>query len=71
LADLDFTVLSDPGSRVADSIGIVFQQPDLVLNAQRALGLDLAEVNAEGSTRLPMPTVLIVDRDRSVRFVDV
>lgn len=71
LADLDFTVLSDPGSRVADTVGIVFQQADQVLDAQRALGLDLAEVNAEGSTRLPMPTVLGVDRDHSVRFVDV
>lgn len=70
-ADFDFTVLSDPGNRVADSIGIVFQQPDQVLDAQRALGLDLAKVNSEGSTRLPMPTVLIIDRDRAVRFVDV
>jgi peroxiredoxin len=70
-AELDFTVLSDPGNRVAQSVGIVFQQADDVLEAQRQLGLDLATVNAEGSTRLPRPTVLIVDRDRVVRFVDV
>ena len=70
-AELDFTVLSDPGSRVAQQIGIVFQQADEVLEAQRKLGLDLAEVNAEGSTLLPRPTVLIVDEDRTVRFVDV
>ena len=70
-AELDFTVLSDPGSRVAGQIGIVFQQADEVLDAQRKLGLDLAQVNAEGSTRLPRPTVLIVDQDRTVRFVDV
>jgi peroxiredoxin len=70
-AELDFTVLSDPGSRVAQSIGIVFQQSDDVLEAQRKLGLDLASVNAEGSTQLPRPTVLIVDQDRVVRFVDV
>jgi peroxiredoxin len=70
-AELDFTVLSDPGSRVAQSVGIVFQQADDVLEAQRQLGLDLAAVNAEGSTQLPRPTVLIVDQDRVVRFVDV
>ena len=70
-AQLGFTVLSDPGSRVADRVGIVFQQADEVLEAQRRIGLDLAQVNAEGSTRLPRPTVLIVDQDRTVRFVDV
>jgi peroxiredoxin len=70
-AELDFTVLSDPASRVAGQIGIVFQQADEVLDAQRKLGLDLAQVNAEGSTRLPRPTVLVVDQDRTVRFVDV
>jgi peroxiredoxin len=70
-AELDFTVLSDPGNHVAQSVGIVFQQADDVLEAQRKLGLDLAAVNAEGSTQLPRPTVLIVERDRVVRFVDV
>jgi peroxiredoxin len=70
-AGLDFEVLSDPGSRLARSIGIAFEQAEEVLSAQRRLGLDLAGVNEEGSTQLPMPTVLIVDPDRTVRFVDV
>jgi peroxiredoxin len=70
-AGLDFEVLSDPGSRLARRIGIAFEQGEEVLAAQRMLGLDLAEVNEEGSTQLPMPTVLIVDPDRTVRFVDV
>jgi len=70
-AGLKFTVLSDPASRLAQRIGIAFQQADDVLAAQRQLGLDLAEVNAEGATRLPRPTVLVVDQDRTVRFVDV
>jgi peroxiredoxin len=70
-AELEFTVLSDPASRLARQIGIAFQQADDVLEAQRKLGLDLAQVNAEGSTELPRPTVLIVDGDRTVRFVDV
>ncbi|HUB58525.1 MAG TPA: peroxiredoxin-like family protein [Mycobacterium sp.] len=70
-AALDFEVLSDPGSQLARRIGIAFEQAEEVLAAQRKLGLDLAEVNEEGSTQLPMPTVLIVDRDRTVQFVDV
>jgi len=70
-AGLEFTVLSDPGSRLAEQLGIAFQQSEEVLGAQRALGLDLARVNTEGSTRLPRPTVVIVDRDRTVRFVDI
>jgi peroxiredoxin len=70
-AELSFTVLSDPASRLAGKIGIDFQQADDVLAAQRQLGLDLAQVNAEGATRLPRPTVLVVDGDRVVRFVDV
>jgi peroxiredoxin len=70
-AELAFAVLSDPGSRVARSIGIAFQQADEVLAAQRELGLDLAQVNAEGSTQLPRPTVLIVDQSQTVRFADV
>lgn len=70
-AGLEFTVLSDPGSRLARTVGIVFEQPDDVLAAQRELGLDLAQVNAEGSTQLPRPTVLIVDSNRVVQFVDV
>ena len=70
-AELAFTVLSDPGSRVARSIGIAFQQAGDVLAAQRQLGLDLAQVNAEGSTQLPRPAVLIIDQNRTVRFADV
>jgi peroxiredoxin len=70
-AELEFTVLSDAGSRVARRIGVVFQPATEVLDAQRKLGLDLTEVNAEGSTELPRPTVLLVDQDRTIRFVDV
>jgi peroxiredoxin len=70
-ANLTFTVLSDPGSRLADQIGISFEQTDDVLTVQRTLGLDLTKVNAEGAVRLPRPTVLIVDQALTVRFVDV
>ncbi|HEY1699376.1 MAG TPA: peroxiredoxin-like family protein [Trebonia sp.] len=70
-AELSFTVLSDPGSRVARRLGIAFRQADDVLDAQQKLGLDLAKANAEGSSWLPRPTVLIVGQDRTVRFADI
>jgi peroxiredoxin len=70
-AALNFEVLSDSGCRLARRIGIVFEQADEVLAAQRRLGLDVAKVNDEDSTQLPMPTVLIVDQHHTVRFVDV
>jgi peroxiredoxin len=70
-AALEFTVLSDPGSRLADQLGIAFEQAPDILAAQRKLGLDLTKVNADGAVWLPRPTVLVVDQDRTVRFVDV
>ncbi len=68
---LQFVVLSDAGARVARQLGIGFEPADDVLEAQRALGLDIRDGNADGSPELPMPTVLIVDSDRTVQFADV
>jgi len=56
---------------VARALGIAFEPAEDVLEAQRALGLDIRDGNADGSPELPMPTVLVVDSDRTVRFVDV
>lgn len=69
--DLQFAVLSDAGSRVARQLGIAFEPAKEVLEAQRALGLDIRDGNADGSPELPMPTVLIVDTGRTVQFADV
>jgi peroxiredoxin len=69
--DLQFAVLSDAGARVARRLGIAFEPAEDVLEAQQALGLDIRDGNADGSPELPMPTVLILDPDRTVRFADV
>jgi peroxiredoxin len=68
---LEFPVLSDAGARVMRRLGIAFQPAEDVLEAQRALGLDIRDGNADGASELPMPTVLVVDADRIVRFADV
>ncbi len=69
--ELTFTVLSDPGNQVAKVAGILTAPSDEARAAQLQLGLDLTAVNADGTTGLPMPTTIIVDADRVVRWVDV
>ena len=70
-ADLTYTVLSDTGARLAAALGITFDPSEEGLAAQRTLGVDIRTTRADAGTVLPMPTVLIVDRDHIVRFVDI
>jgi peroxiredoxin len=69
--ELSFTVLSDPGNRLAAVVGIVTAPSDEVRTAQLALGLDLTEVNADGTIALPMPATIVVDANRLVRWIDI
>ena len=69
--DLTFAVLSDPGNQLARAAGILTGPSDEVRAVQVQLGLDLTDINADGTTGLPMPTTLIVDADHVVRWVDV
>jgi peroxiredoxin len=69
--DLEFAVLSDPGLTVARAVGVVTGPTEDSLAAQLELGLDLGEVNADGTTALPMPTVAIVDDGLKIHWIDV
>ena len=69
--DICSTAFETGGARCACALYIGLRALGDVLAAQRALGVDIRAGNAEGAIGLPMPTVLIVDRDRTVRFVDV
>lgn len=69
--ELTYTVLSDSGAKVADALGITFNPSEEGLAAQRTLGVDIRTTRADAGTRLPMPTVLIVDTDHIARFVDI
>ena len=68
---LEFPVLSDAGAGIARRLGVAFQPAEDVQEAQRALGLDIRDGNVDGASELPMPTVLVVDQDRIVRFADI
>lgn len=69
--DLTFTVLSDPGSQIAGQLGILTGPTEAVARAQAQLGLDLTQVNADGTRGLPMPSVVIVDAAGVIRWIDV
>lgn len=69
--ELTFTVLSDPGNQVAVGLGIVTAPSPEARAAQLALGLDVAEGNADGTASIPMPTVVVVDRAGVIRWIDV
>ena len=69
--ELAFTVVSDPGNQIATKLGILTAPTEEVRAIQRTLGLDLAERNADRTYGIPMPTVLIVDAEGVIRWIDV
>jgi peroxiredoxin len=69
--ELSYTVLSDAGAQLAQTLGITFDPSEEGLATQRNLGVDIRTTRADHGTLLPMPTVLIVDPDHVVRFVDI
>jgi peroxiredoxin len=68
---LPFTVASDPGNGLARRLGITFVTNAASQRLARAGGNDLSVTLGTGSWELPMPAVLVLDRERVVRFVDV
>ncbi|BBZ27377.1 peroxiredoxin [Mycolicibacterium madagascariense] len=69
--ELTFAVVSDPGNQLAGALGILTQSSAESLAAQRKIGLDVTEVNADGGAALPMPTVVVVDAAGVIRWIDV
>ncbi|MHA7207751.1 peroxiredoxin-like family protein [Arthrobacter sp. MDT1-65] len=69
--ELGFEVLSDPTNRLATSLGIVTEPSAEARSAHAELGFDVSDSNADGTARIPFPTVLVVDRKGTVHFVDV
>ena len=69
--ELTFAVLSDPGNQIAAGLGILTEPSAGAREAQQALGLDVTEVNADGTATLPMPTTVIVNGDGTIRWIDV
>jgi peroxiredoxin len=69
--DLEFTVLSDPGNVLSRALGIATEPSFEARGAHRELGFDMADSNVGGSAEIPFPTVLVIDGDGRVVFVDI
>lgn len=69
--ELSYAVASDPGNQLAAAMGILTEPSADARAGQLKLGLDVAEVNADGTGTLPMPTVVVVDVDGIIRWIDV
>jgi peroxiredoxin len=69
--DLAFSVVSDPGNAIAGRLGILTEPSKEARAAQLQLGLDLTNVNADGTVAVPMPATVILDASRTVRWIDV
>ena len=68
---LTYAVLSDPGNQIAGPLGILTAPSEDARQTQVAHGLDLTAINADGTTAIPMPTVVIVDGAGTIRWIDV
>src|SRR6201994_493710 len=55
--DLSFVVLSDPGNQIATALGVLTAHSDKVQDVQRAIGIDVAADNQDGTHTVPIPTV--------------
>ena len=69
--ELRFAVLADPANQLAAAAGILTARSEEARAAQLQLGLDLTQVNADGTTTLPMPTTIILDPGLTIRWIDV
>jgi peroxiredoxin len=69
--NLEFFVATDVDNWLARSFGIVFTSSEASQARARAKGSDLGETLGTGKWELPMPTVVVIDQQRVVRFADV
>ena len=67
--ELGFPVLSDVGNVVARAFGLTFTVGEDVRPTMIKIGADLEKHN--GDWELAHPAVVVVDSDRTIRFVDV
>jgi peroxiredoxin len=69
--ELDFLVASDRDNALGRQFGILYTADEPSQRAALAKGTDMGEVTGTGTWELPMPSVIVIDRDRVVRFADV
>jgi peroxiredoxin len=68
--DLPFNVASD-GNALGKAFGVLYEFDDASKAAARAKGSFIGDTTGTGDWLLPMPTVVVVDREGKAAFVDV
>ncbi|MEY4576471.1 MAG: hypothetical protein RL701_1174 [Pseudomonadota bacterium] len=68
---LQFNVATDVDNALGAKFGILYSFDEASRAQGLASGRPIGVVTGTGTWQLPMPTVLVVDRQRVVRFVDV
>ncbi len=68
---LDFAVASDLGNDLARRFGILYTFDEASQRQSLASGRPIGDVTGTGTWELPQPTVVVIDRNKVVRFADV
>jgi peroxiredoxin len=68
---LSFDVASDVGNALGRKFGILYTFDEASQKLSLGSGRPIGEVTGTGTWELPMPTAVVVDRSRVVRFADV
>lgn len=64
---LTYPLLSDPGCRYLEKLGVVFDLPTELIEIYRGFGIDLERFNGDTRWRLPLVGRIIVDSAGIVR----
>lgn len=69
--ELNFSVLSGVGNRIARQYGLVFTLSDELKPVYEKFGLDIPVRNGDDSWELPFPATFVIQRDGSVSLAFV
>ena len=68
---MSFSVASDPSNVLARRWGLTYEFNEASKRDAIANGRPIGKVTGTGTWELPMPTILLIDQNRLVRFVDI
>ncbi len=68
---LTFDVATDRGNALGRRLGILFESDAASQAAAKARGSFIGDVTGTGTGELPMPAVVVIDQDHTVRFAEV
>ena len=68
---LEFNVATDRDNALGRRFGVLYEPDEASKAAARAKGTFIGDATGTGTWELPMPTVVVIDPQRTVRFVSV